>query len=76
MATPDKSEQDGSNGSPPDTDKAEANMARQQIVSVFVACLHVLEARIANLSLAQDLVDGALLNASLSLRMESMGISH
>lgn len=76
VATPDKNEEERSNESPPDTDKAEANVARQQVVSIFVACLPVLKARIANLSMAQDLVDSALENASLSLRMESMGIAH
>lgn len=49
--------------------------ARQQIVSVFAACLPVIKARIANLSMAQELVDSALENATLSLRMESLGIA-
>lgn len=48
--------------------------ARQQIVHVFAACLPVLTARMANLSMGQELVDSALENASLSLRMESLGI--
>jgi hypothetical protein len=45
-----------------------------QITGVFAACLPILRARIANLALAQELVDGGLENASLSLRMESMGL--
>jgi len=45
-----------------------------QITGVFAACLSILRARIANLTLAQELVDGGLENASLSLRMESMGL--
>lgn len=45
-----------------------------QITGVFAACLPILRARIANLTLAQELVDGGLENASLSLRMESMGL--
>lgn len=53
---------------------ADASSPHSQIVGVFAACLPILRARIANLSLAQELVDGALENASLSLRMESMGL--
>jgi len=45
-----------------------------QVAGVFAACLPILQARIANLSLAQELVDSVLENASLSLRMESMGL--
>lgn len=45
-----------------------------QITGVFAACLPILRARIANLALAQELIDGGLENASLSLRMESMGL--
>jgi hypothetical protein len=51
------------------------NTAREQIISIFAACLPVLKARIANLSMAQDLVDSALENASLSLQMESLGFA-
>ncbi|KAF8806267.1 hypothetical protein BYT27DRAFT_7191591 [Phlegmacium glaucopus] len=47
---------------------------QSQIIGVFAACLPILRARIANLSLAQELIDGILENASLRLRMESMGI--
>ncbi|KAF9534573.1 hypothetical protein CPB83DRAFT_842538, partial [Crepidotus variabilis] len=49
--------------------------ARTQISTVFSACLPVIKARIANLSMAQELMDMALENASLTLRMESMGIA-
>ena len=52
----------------------DASSPHSQIVGVFAACLPVLRARMSNLSLAQELVDGLLENASLSLRMESMGL--
>lgn len=83
LATPDKSEKaldEGGNGSsgslnPHDANNPEVNAARQQIINVFTACLPVLKARVANLSMAQDLVDSALENKRLSLQMESMGIT-
>ena len=53
----------------------ETSVVHSQIAGVFAACLPILHARIANLSLAQELVDSILENTSLSLRMESMGIS-
>ncbi|KAF9000213.1 hypothetical protein BDQ17DRAFT_1495491 [Cyathus striatus] len=52
----------------------ESSSAREQIVGVFAACLPVLRARISNLSMAQDLVETATENLSLTLRMESLGI--
>lgn len=52
----------------------DANSARAQILGVFAACLPVLRARMANLSMAQELIDSAQENFSLALRMESMGI--
>jgi hypothetical protein len=52
----------------------ETTDAFSQVAGVFAACLPILHARIANLSLAQELVDGGLENASLSLRLESMGL--
>ena len=61
-----------------ENESAESNAeptARQQIVIVFAACLPVIRARIANLSMAQELIDIALENVSLSLRMESLGIA-
>ena len=48
--------------------------AHSQVAGVFAACLPILHGRIANLSLAEELVDSVLENASLSLRMESMGL--
>ncbi|KAG6919739.1 hypothetical protein DXG01_001573 [Tephrocybe rancida] len=48
--------------------------AQAQIIGVFQACLPVLRARIANLAMAQELVDGAQENVSISLRMESLGL--
>lgn len=69
----------------PSTDKSEGgsesstaedvSSARSQVNGVFAACLPVLRARIANLSMAQELVDSALENVSLGLRMESMGLT-
>ena len=52
----------------------ETSVVHSQVAGVFAACLPILQARIANLSLAQELVDSVLENASLSLRMESMGL--
>ncbi|KNZ78606.1 hypothetical protein J132_11047 [Termitomyces sp. J132] len=48
--------------------------AQAQILGVFKACIPVLRARIANLAMAQELVDGARENTSISLRMESLGL--
>ncbi|KAG6810744.1 hypothetical protein H0H92_010488 [Tricholoma furcatifolium] len=53
---------------------ADADTAQTQILRVFKACLPVLRARIANIAMAQDLVDGARENLSISLRMESLGL--
>lgn len=52
----------------------DANWGRDQLIGVFAACLPVLRARVANLSMAQELIDSAQENFSLALRMESMGI--
>lgn len=77
LATPDKNHEDDHGNLPDANDSNDpgSSTARQQIMGVFSACLPVLKARIANLSMAQDLVDSALENASLSLRMESLGIA-
>ncbi|KAF8914292.1 hypothetical protein CPB84DRAFT_1758891 [Gymnopilus junonius] len=53
----------------------DASSARSQVNGVFAACLPILRARIANLSMAQELIDSALENVSLGLRMESMGLT-
>ncbi|KAF5364069.1 hypothetical protein D9756_000163 [Leucocoprinus leucothites] len=53
----------------------DAVTAREQIIGVFAACLPVLRARKANLSMAQELIDSAQENFSLALRMESLGIA-
>jgi hypothetical protein len=55
-------------------DPETANAARSQIMGVFSACLPVIRARISNLAMAQDLIDGAQENLSISLRMESLGM--
>ena len=73
-ATPDKATEGIVSEDYPDDSNSETT-ARQQIVNVFAACLPVLTARMANLSMGQELVDSALENASLSLRMESLGIN-
>ncbi|KAF8204667.1 hypothetical protein BJ912DRAFT_939024 [Pholiota molesta] len=57
------------------TTVAETTAARSQVTSVFASCLPVLRARSANLAMAQELIDTALENVSLGLRMESMGIA-
>ncbi|KAF9478392.1 hypothetical protein BDN70DRAFT_879996 [Pholiota conissans] len=56
------------------TTTAETSAAHSQVSSVFASCLPVLRARIANLTMAQELIDTALENVALGLRMESMGI--
>ncbi|KAG6861960.1 hypothetical protein C0995_009144 [Termitomyces sp. Mi166 len=48
--------------------------AQAQILGVFKACLPVLRARIANLVMAQELIDGARENMSICVRMESLGL--
>ena len=59
----------------PTATTAETTEAHSQVSSVFASCLPVLRARIANLTMAQELIDTALENVSLGLRMESMGIA-
>ncbi len=49
--------------------------AHSELKRVFSACLPVLRARIANLTMAQDLIDSAQENLSISLRMENLGIN-
>jgi hypothetical protein len=58
----------------PPVDSPSENTPRSQILGVFSACLPVIRARISNLSMAQDLIDGAQENLSISLRMESLGL--
>jgi len=57
----------------PETNPAEPS-ARSQIVGMVAACLPVIQARITNLRMAQELTDSALENLSISFRMESLGI--
>jgi hypothetical protein len=49
-------------------------VAHSELERVFAACLPVLRARVANLTIAQDLIDSAQENLSISLRMEHLGI--
>lgn len=48
--------------------------AHSELKRVFAACMPVLRARVANLTMAQDLIDSAQENISISLRMENLGI--
>ncbi|TFK17113.1 hypothetical protein FA15DRAFT_361973 [Coprinopsis marcescibilis] len=48
--------------------------ARSRILDVVTACLPVISARKSNLSMAQELIDSAQENCSITLRMESLGI--
>ena len=57
-----------------DDTATESSSSRGQIMSVIAACLPVLHARMANLTMAQDLIDSAQENLSISLRMESLGL--
>jgi hypothetical protein len=50
------------------------NTAHSAIISLFEACLAVLRARLSNISMAQELVDGAQENISLTLRMDDLGL--
>lgn len=70
--TPVTTTEDEKNTKSPTT--VDASLPHSQIAAVFAACLPILRARSANLALAQELVDAGLENASLSLRMESMGL--
>ncbi|KAF8635009.1 hypothetical protein AX15_000593 [Amanita polypyramis BW_CC] len=49
--------------------------AHSELRRVFAACLPVLRLRIANLTMAQDLIDSVQENLSITLRMEYLGIS-
>lgn len=73
-AKPDGDHNTGGAPEPQQKPGQETDSARAQILGVFQACLPVLGARIANLSMAQELIDSAQENFSLSLRMEDMGI--
>jgi hypothetical protein len=48
--------------------------ARSRLLGAINACLPVIRARISNLSMAQELIDSAQENVSISLRMESLGL--
>ncbi|TFK70969.1 hypothetical protein BDN72DRAFT_765763 [Pluteus cervinus] len=52
----------------------ELDSANAQLVRVFAACLPILKARKANITMAQELLDSAQENLSISLRMESLGL--
>lgn len=64
-------ESDKDGDKPADPERA----AHSELKRVFAACLPVLRARIENLTMAQDLVDSAQENLSLSIRMENLGIN-
>lgn len=48
--------------------------AHSELRRLFAACLPVLHLRIANLNMAQDLIDSAQENLSISLKMQYLGI--
>ncbi|CAK5262883.1 unnamed protein product [Mycena citricolor] len=57
---------------PSSKDEDADGVARSQLVRVFSACLPVLQARTANLEMAQQLLEGTRENMIMSLHMESM----
>ncbi|KAF9057796.1 hypothetical protein BJ165DRAFT_1423542 [Panaeolus papilionaceus] len=74
------STQDTKTGEPVDEDTLipgsveDLSWGQSQVTGVLASCLPILRARISNLSMAQALTDSALENASLTLRLESMGL--
>lgn len=75
LTSPPSPSQEGANTTSSNPANPEtANTARSQIQGLFSACLPVIRARMSNLAMAQDLIDGAQENLSISLRMESLGM--
>ncbi|KAF9067671.1 hypothetical protein BDP27DRAFT_1225546 [Rhodocollybia butyracea] len=60
----------------PDDDgvQLQSAAARSQIAPIFSACLPIIRARAGNLAMAQQLVEGAKQNLSMSVHLESLGI--
>lgn len=50
----------------------DATKARSQLVPIFSACLPVIRARVANLTMAQELVEGAKQSLAMTLHLESL----
>lgn len=55
-------------------EKDSTGTPRSQILPMFSACLPVLRARVDNLTVAQQLVEGAKENYAMSLQMEILGL--
>ena len=66
----DRGDKDGAG----ETSTTQKQSPRSQIVGVIAACLPVIRARKSNLLMAQELIDSALENLSITLRMESLGL--
>ncbi|KAJ7579935.1 hypothetical protein C8J56DRAFT_284163 [Mycena floridula] len=49
--------------------------SQSQIIPVFAACLPVLSARVGNLTMAQQLLEGAKENFAMTLQLESLEMS-
>ncbi|KAJ2917479.1 hypothetical protein MD484_g2922, partial [Candolleomyces efflorescens] len=64
----------GDEDSAGETSTTQTQSPRSQIVGVIAACLPVIRARKSNLLMAQELIDSALENLSITLRMESLGL--
>jgi hypothetical protein len=65
---------DNDDANEPSTGTQQKQSPRSQIVGVIAACLPVIRARKSNLLMAQELIDSALENLSITLRMESLGL--
>lgn len=61
-------------GSESEGNIAQSTAARSQIAPVFSACLPIVRARAGNIAMAQQLVEGAKQNLSMTIHLESLGI--
>ncbi|KAJ3974062.1 hypothetical protein EV361DRAFT_896378 [Lentinula raphanica] len=50
--------------------------ARSQIAPVFQACLPIIRARVQNITMAQQLVEGAKQNLSMTVHLQSLGLGN
>ncbi|KAJ3759166.1 hypothetical protein EV360DRAFT_69742 [Lentinula raphanica] len=50
--------------------------ARSQIAPVFQACLPIIRARVQNITMAQQLVEGAKQNLSMTIHLQSLGLGN
>lgn len=58
----------------PEGISVQSTAARSQIAPIFSACLPIVRARAGNIAMAQQLVEGAKQNLSMTLHLESLGI--